>query len=1370
MSRTFVLFFLLAYARLFAQTPGASTLLSVNEGLSQGMVFDILQTRDGYLWIATKDGLNRYDGYRFKVFAPDAFDPFSIAVSETNSLFEDSRGRIWVSYWEGIDVFLPASQRFFHLSPKVSGNKAITESQDGTIWLVSNNELWKIEAGESFWQKAAASSQSTLQIEYSKIEIPPREPSSNLGGKSATETKFYSVFFTKDQRLFATTSDGLYRIDRSAGKPQLEPEGLPGSDLLYILGEDSSGWLWLRSSETMWVWKGKSEPLTKIPTLFSTYWQFDRKGNLWELEGNTLRKWRPSELDGGRKPLLETICTAPVALSENLYFTRFTIDQSGNAWIGTSGYGMLKVIPAKPKFLSYLPGQTQWMIAEEPTGNLFTTHDPKKLYGGRQFSQSKPNPWLSRFSPILNCGIYVFDKKGNCWVNSFDNTLFRIDARTKEPKSFKGNGIGLLYSKKGKLLTVSEKALLEFDPETEEIIAHPFEKPYKFNNNPTSFLNYFFEDSEGTVWIYAFWGLLKAMPAGTGYRFEYFENNPEDRSSLSNNFVFSVAEDPLEPGKYLWVDTKGGGLNRLDLQTGKFRHYKTEQGLPDNVVYGILPDNDGNIWLSTNKGLCRFNVRDGKTKNFTVADGLQSNEFNQGSFLKTSDGTMIFGGVNGVTVFHPDSLRFNEHKPQIAITGIWVNNQPVGVRPPVEQNSSPLFLKQTKERTSHIELAHDQNLLLLEFAALDFTNPAQNLYRYQLVGVDKDWVELGTKNSVQFANLQPGSYTFKVLGSNNDGIWSEQPAVLEFTIRPPWWAAWWAYLFYALAIGAGIWLFYRYQLRQKLEHQETLRLRELDEFKNRFFTNITHEFRTPLTVILGTAEQVETKVGKEFKPKLGLIRRNGQNLLRLINQLLDLAKLESNTLKLNYVQGDVLSYLRYIAESLHSFANAQNVMLRVESKEREIIMDYDPERLLQIVYNLLSNAVKFTPSGGRVTLSIGMRNEGRGMKSGGTSSLIPHSSSLYLSVTDTGVGIRSEDLPYIFDRFFQANNLEKAKAGGTGIGLSLTKELVKAMGGDISVESEVGKGTTFTVRLPITQSPLTPKGEPQLPHSAEIFEKVTPELPGVGSPLGVRGESSEGSPSILLIEDNPDVVEYLAACLNSPTFGGGRGEAYQLDFAYNGRAGIEKALETIPDLIISDVMMPEKDGFEVCESLKNDERTSHIPIVLLTAKAGVENRIAGLKKGADAYLSKPFHQEELLVTLANLLEIRRKLQVKYSTMDLTPAPLIPHPSSLIPDPEDAFLQKVKTAILERLSDSGFTVEDLSRALAMSHPQLHRKLAALTGKGPAALIRSMRLARAKELLLKREMNVSEVAFEVGFDDPKYFSRVFTEEFGIPPSKI
>jgi len=565
----------------------------------------------------------------------------------------------------------------------------------------------------------------------------------------------------------------------------------------------------------------------------------------------------------------------------------------------------------------------------------------------------------------------------------------------------------------------------------------------------------------------------------------------------------------------------------------------------------------------------------------------------------------------------------------------------------------------------------------------------------------------------------------------------------------------------ALLLGVALQIYASYRRRTiqlRAESLERERLNEMDAFKSRFFTNITHEFRTPLTVILGNLDLMRQEIERSgaaasalLLSKVSTIKRSGENLLLLINEILDLAKLESNTLKMNYVQGDVLAYLRYIAESMHSLSNAQNVMLRAESDQASIVMDYDPERLMQIVHNLLSNAIKFTSSGGRVILTAKIET---------SSPLAPQ---LSLQVSDTGAGIAAEELPRIFDRFFQAKNQQHISpsplgragvgSGGAGIGLSLTKELVKVMGGDIRAESTVGKGTTFTVTLPITNN--APKAEQQQPSnptthlSAEASAKT--EQPNNPTTQQLN------NPTLLIVEDNPDVVEYLGACLEGQ---------YQLTFAYNGLAGIENALENVPDIIISDVMMPEKDGFELCDALKNDERTSHIPIVLLTARATAADRIAGLRRGADAYLAKPFHPEELQATLTNLVALRQRLQDRYAQVTAVSLAPATEPDLQI---EDAFLGKIRAVVEARLSDADLEMPQLERALAMSRSQIFRKIKALTGKSPTLYIRSIRLARAQELLRNTALTVSEIAYDTGFSSPQYFSDAFLEEFGVRPSE-
>ena len=1446
MPRAFVIILLILSARLHSQIPGASTFLTVNEGLSQGLVYDMLQSRDGFIWIATKAGLNRYDGARVKIYSHDPFDPFSLASNDVLGLFEDSRGWLWLRLPDGMDVFVPELQRFFHL-PAIGktgldvASLSFAELADGTVLFMDNGIFWKIGVPAGIMEAASAAGNAFPKLACEPIQLQPP------AGWGLKEVRCYHFFLTRDKILLISSNDGLFRLDPDTGK--LRSEGLKGN-VASILGEDRTGQVWMvtmlktpsvvgypsiktvdgyylpiqavvNKLEAVKVWDsaagvhqktfhpttssphpdGASFPHTLPPiqsfTKFDLY-RMDDDGFLWTLTTRKLRKWELEVWSRGGKPELELNASFPLA-KDSSNFSNLHFDRSGNIWLGTSGYGAIKINPSRPKFNKYylrdIPSRS---FLEDPQGNLLALQDGLKIYDGKHFDRTWPNPWFGNRPYLQEPYPAVFDKAGNCWINSLSTQLKRVDARTKTERAFPWPGFGLIISKSGKLLSAGEQGLMQFDPVTEQSKVYPFGQPLKIKPG-IFYSHYLYEDSMGVVWVFLVEGLLKATPTGSGYQFEHFANNPADRSTLSNNNVLSVAEDPLDPQRYLWIGTDGGGLNRLDRQSGKFQQYKKEQGLPDNVVYGILPSNDGHIWLSTNRGLCRFHVRTESTQNFTMADGLSDNEFNQTSYLKMRDGRLIFGGVNGITVFHPDSLRFNRHLPQMQIVGMKANNKDVGLPPPHNQQPAT-HNQQPPPKGQAITLSHNQNLITLDFAALEFSNPSKNLYRYRLTHNsffgnpgEEAWVDLGSVNTMQFAQLPPGSYTFEVLGCNNDGIWAEQPAVLRFIIRSPWWATWLAYLLYALVVGGLGWLFYRYQIRLNLQEKEALHLQEIDHFKNRLFTNITHEFRTPLTVIMGMAEQLgrdgedwskDNKLSSEritegllskIQDRTGLILRNAGTLLRLVNQMLDLSKLDSGKMSLQLELGDVVLPLQYLSESFHSYAATKQIHFTFYPEVKSLEMDFDREKLQQIISNLLTNAFKFTPKGGKVVFHVSQV------------AASPDSTQfmLQLKISDTGTGMAAEHINNVFDRFYQVDDTHTRTGEGTGIGLALTKDLVELMDGRISVESELGKGSTFLVLLPVQQTAARSIDSLQIETAVPAYETRTPEP--MTSIIETDVLDTDDTPMLLLIEDNADVATYIRTCLESQ---------YKVLWAENGQLGIDKALETIPDLIISDVMMPEKDGYEVTQFLKNDERTSHIPIVLLTAKVGVESRIAGLRRGADAYLSKPFHPEELLVRLSSLLELRKKLQKKYGNLGMeklqtpqTPSEvpdnqspstqftnysressISPIPQSPAPDLEDAFLLKIITHLEKHFDDADFGVPQLSHKMGLSQSQLYRKIKALTDLSTAAFIRRIRLQKGKELLETTGLTMSEIAYQVGFTTPNYFSDAFLEEFGTRPNAM
>jgi len=536
-------------------------------------------------------------------------------------------------------------------------------------------------------------------------------------------------------------------------------------------------------------------------------------------------------------------------------------------------------------------------------------------------------------------------------------------------------------------------------------------------------------------------------------------------------------------------------------------------------------------------------------------------------------------------------------------------------------------------------------------------------------------------------------------------------------------------------------LYYFTSQVDKLKRQEKQRMAELDEFKTKFYTHITHEFRTPLTVISGMVDQVKNNPEKWFNEGLKMIKRNNLKLLNLTNQMLELSKLEAKVLPVNMVQDDLAVYLKYLVESFDSFAKSRDINLNFSVLPKKIRMDFDPEKIQNILSNLISNAIKFTPAAGHVDVTV-------------FEELKKRESQLILSIKDTGSGIPAKDLPHVFDRYYQANQSENQFEEGTGLGLALTRELVKLLKGDISVESEPGKGATFRVALPITH--LAPVGKISISKEIQLSEMYSDETEPI---LPSETDSAQDKLVLLLVEDNKDVLKYLHSILS---------DQYKIEIAENGQEGFEKATEIIPDLVISDVMMPVLDGFEFCKKLKSDIRTSHIPVVMLTARADADSKLEGLNVGADVYLAKPFDKKELLLRVQKLIELRKALQERYKS-------LVPLRSSFETSDattfkrEDNFIQKVRTALEERLSDGDFDISKLCQSLTMSRSQLYRKFNALTNTTVNQFIFNIRLHKAKELLLTTEFNITEIAFETGFKSVSHFSRAFSEEFGMSPSK-
>lgn len=1345
-------------------------------GLSQNFTSAFCQDKKGFIWVGTKDGLNRFDGYTFKIFTNDAFDSLSISSNYIYSLLEDSAGRLWVGTEKGLNLYDPKTESFIRMKSIKRGGSG-NSIQDMSITCITEDSYHNIWVGTQ--------REGVVKIVLPKDDLNLEHASFTFFGNSmlndgpvenpgirqliAGEKGEIWINFRVDITIIrwdpSTKTHQFIDLDwADILKEEWIPKELRGV-LSEGYGEQIDVWpfflfsarnnsIWIKTDAGFGQWNYAQDYFDFKALDFDpqkhyespTYWTQeidfeDADGKFWIGNGYRLVVYNPAT----HEVEYQQYFWKKIEDSDNFYIRGLLQDNAGNLWARTTGFGLYKFAPNKHRFrgkngTGHIHDKSILSIHETSDGTVliqdydFQTYLLNRKTGtGIKKSEKQESKYLRTYNLIH--AVHE-DSRGEIWFGGPQNSLLKYvikDESLKLLKMFPASTTPLevIYDLDeddlGRLWVLTNARFGTFDPETEIFNWKPYLK------NKEAFAAHsgspvIHQGADGIFWLGTNEG-LKRYDARRDTFISYI-NDPKDRSSISLDMVKTICPDPEKPEEVLWIGTGGGGLNRFDIATKTFTHFKKEDGLPDNVVYGILSDEQGFLWISTNQGLSRFDPSSKTFLNFTKADGLQDNEFNSGAYFKSPSGELFFGGIGGVTSFFPEDIKESDFMPPVVITDFFLANKKVDFKSLDAPLSKPIL------ETEELVLSHLDKIFSFEFAALDFTDPEKNKYAYRLLNFDDEWQYIGHQRNATFTNISPGTYTFQVKGSNHDGIWNENYTSLEVIILPPWWQTWWAYLSYVLVFAIALFSFYRFKLKQELERAETNRIKELDKLKTRLYTNITHEFRTPLTVIMGMSEQI---VGQENIRTL--IRRNTKNLLRLINQLLDLSKLDSGTIKMDHIQGDIINYLEYLTESFHSMAYERKIRLSFYSEIQELIMDFDEVKIQHIVYNLLSNALKFTPEGGKVTMHTNQKERNGQLF-------------LNLKVSDTGIGIAADRIPHIFDRFYQVDNSTTRKAEGTGIGLALTKELVELMHGTISVESSPGKGTVFSIFLPV-------KLEAETTVLQEKFQTtvaLSPDLvPSQVSKDPVVSSTNSEKPILLIIEDNRDVTSYIVNLLEKD---------YEIQTAANGQLGIDKALEIIPDIIISDVMMPEKDGYEVCETLKNDARTNHIPIILLTAKATAEDKLTGLKTGADAYLMKPFNKDELLVRLNNLLTIRKKLQDKYAMQ------MVPVSGAKIQKTDltetDLFLQKLQQIVLEKLDDPKLGAEDLCQAVKLSQSQLYRKMNALLNQTPNAFIRKIRLHRAMEMLKTTKLNVSEIAYDVGFNDPAYFSRAFHKEFGKSPS--
>jgi signal transduction histidine kinase/DNA-binding response OmpR family regulator len=821
------------------------------------------------------------------------------------------------------------------------------------------------------------------------------------------------------------------------------------------------------------------------------------------------------------------------------------------------------------------------------------------------------------------------------------------------------------------------------------------------------------------------------------------------------NFLYDVNITCIYQGEdeRFWLGTDKNGILIFDFKTNDIEQVSVQQGLANNVVVGIIVDDQSNRWVATFNGISIVSPEGKVLYNVRKSDGLIDNQIRPSANAKLPNGKFAFGGTEGISILEPDRILNTLTKRKRDL--IYLTS--LGYYSSEKEQNVNINSSFNKLGTIHISAA--KSYINLDFALSRYSDLPQQSFQYRILpakSADKQtsqvpWINLGAASQVTINNLPVGEHIIQVQGVDKQLNPVLVPLEIPIHVEDFFYRKWWFYALIALPLllGAFLWIMrikgekYRLEkevlLRTEQLHRDkevindqAVQLEKLDKAKTRFFTNISHEFRTPLTVILGMLEQIRNQVKEK-----DIIRRNANQLLRLINQILELRQLEAGTVTASYIQGDIIAFLKYFIESFHLLAEQKNIELEFESTENILVLDYDPEKLNIIVSNLLTNAIKYTPVAGKVRILVEVNRN-----------ITPP---LYqLSVIDTGIGINQDKLTNIFDRFFQVEDEETQGKGGFGVGLSLVHELVKLLKGNINVQSVPVQGTVVKVMLPYTNV-AQPEPNRKEVFSIEVLKTGSTEKKSLTRVYKGKNDLS----TLLIVEDNRDVVEYLITCLK---------DEYDLLFAADGQEGLEIALQKVPDIIISDVMMPRLDGLHMCKEIKHDDRTSHIPIILLTAKADIESRLAGLECGADVYLEKPFHKKELQVQLRNLIQLRSRLHERYVNIENLEET---HDKSI--QKEDAFIFRLREIILESMHEQNFGVSELCKKVGMSRTQLHNKIKALTGHSTSHFIKKVRIHQATRLLRTSEMNISQVAFEVGVDSLPYFTKIFTKEIGLSPSK-
>lgn len=1328
---------------------------SSKNGLASNTVNAIIKDKYGFMWFGTEDGLNKFDGHNFTVYRHRENDSTSIGRGAVMAMLEDKEGNLWIGTNITLSVYNRSLNNFINYDfTKIGWIRSLCADHNGNIWVGTYSGLFYF---------------NTKTHKINAYKVDPTDD------RALNSEMILCVFEDSKSNVWVGTKVGLHLFNPKDGSfkrflHNKENSYTISDNTVRTIAEDKYGNLWIGTSEgglnrmnaqsqTFTHFKNSKSDKNTLSNNSIFKILFDNTDKLWVGTEDGLNIFDPN--NGKVQRVKSSISGKYSAMGgfvgrsvRDIY-----LDNCGIYWISTLQGGVNKYDvnlaffnhkQFNPSDANGLTAGSITSFAESPSGDIYVGTD-----GGGLNNFNKKTGFIKHFS--LNKSkengevILALEPSGNeLWVGTYLDGLYAVNTTTntvrnfaisKSKTDFSNIPINCLKAdRQGNIwIGTNGNGIYVYHPKTGELLH--FDKILPLNGGRNLFLNGYIttieEDKQGKLWF----GSNGSGIAVFDPMQKTFVVLNHGNSKLPLDRVLSIYCSKLG---HIWVGVFGGGLCLYNPKNKEFSQYSEEQLLSNGVIYKILEDEFGKLWVSTNKGISTFDPKKSIFKNYTYHNGIQQSTFNVGAGLKTSSGEMYFGGLDGFNYFYPKMLYQNKNVPPIVITDLKINNKSAN---PIDNSEITDYISVAKE----INLSYRQNFSL-DFVALNYTAPHESQYSYMLEGFDKEWNNVGSVTTAVYTNLDPGKYTFRLKAKSEDGSWYSPEKTIAIVVNPPFWRTYYAYFIYLAILMTALWAIRRRGI-QKLRNefaleQERLEVKhliekerndaerkmELEQVKIKFLTNLSHELKTPLTLVLNPIESLlfqEKSIEK--LDTLNLINRNAKRLLNLVNQLLDFRKIEDNELKLNLAEDDLVSFAKEIVDSFRYISERKNIQLDFKSAFNEYHTIFDKEKLERILLNLLSNAIKFTNEEGNVYFRIDAEAE-NGIK---------------LTIEDTGIGMPTDMLEKIFDRFYQINTTPNILNQGSGIGLSITQEFVKLHGGTLKVESEEGTGSVFTVYLPLVL----------LSNQSLTLTDAQDEKQEIAMPLTSGDEIDEpskiGKPVLLIVDDSEDLRTYLKENLKAK---------YKIIEASDGKQGWQKALGCHPEIIVSDVNMPNMDGRAMVRKIKNDNRTKHIPVILLTVLAEEIDQLKGLETGANDYLTKPFSFQLLNMKINNLLNLNTTLKNTYSKHINLETPEI----ELVSE-DEKFLLKISRYVEDHIEDPDLSVDILSKTMFMSRGTLYNKVLSLTGETPVEFVRSIKLKKAVALLEKSDMKISQIGYAVGFSNPNYFARAFKAKYNVSPSE-